>query len=810
MLKNNLKTGWRSLKKQPFFTFLNTFGLAIGISGALLITLYITDELSFNREFKDAERIHRVQTDVKFGGQAQEFAVIVAPFAETVKRDFPAVEDATRFRTWGSMLLRRPETIENQKEEKTTYADPNFMEFFGLKLKEGNPQMALKEPNTLVLTETLAKKHFGEHSPIGESILLNNSETYRITGVLEDIPSNTFLREYHVFMSMEGYPESRDPDWGSNNFNTFIKLIPSAKAEDLQKPLQILFEKYVVPYAQSFMPGVNREIFEAQGNYIRYSTIPLLSLNYSGNRVAEMNSNGNKQNLYILSFVGLFLIILAVVNFMNLSTAQSLKRAKEVGIRKTLGSDKAGLVTQFLTESCLISFVSLLAALGIAFAFLPLFNSLTGKNLTVPVQNPVFWLGVLLSTFILGIVSGSYPALFLSRYVPVKVLKGDKNGPAGGGNVRNALVVVQFGISVFLMVSTLVVYYQLNYIQNKDLGYSKDQLLVIEDVYAAGNQVESFKKEIINLPLVESATLSSYLPTPSARSDYGMELEGPEKKTVQMQSWRVDEDYVETFGLELIAGRDFDKQFSTDSSGILVNESALRILGIKPEDAIGKRLTDVVDKDAPGSTSVILGVLKNFHYESFKDEIGGLALNIRSGYRSKLTVKLKAGNFSQSIDQIKSKWEAVAPGQPFNHYFLDESFNSTYEAEERLGRIFMTFTILSLLVACLGLFGLATFNAQKRIKEIGIRKVMGASVSQIALKLSADFLKLVGLSICLALPVSWFVMNRWLQDFTYRIEVAWWILAVTALAALAIAVVTVSYQAIKAALVNPVKSLKAD
>ncbi|WP_304235912.1 ABC transporter permease [Jiulongibacter sediminis] len=810
MIRNYLKIAWRNLRKQPFFTFLNTFGLAIGMAGGLLITLYIVDELSYNRSFKDFDRIHRAQVDIKFGGQAQEFAVLVAPFAETVKRDFDVVEDATRLRQWGSMLVRRPETIENQKEEKSTFADVNFIDFFGLRLLEGDSKTALKDPNTVVLTYEAAKKYFGECSALGQNVVINNDENFTVTGVLDGVPSNSFLNGYSVFMSMESHAESRDPDWGSNNFNTFLKLIPNARAEDLQQPLQILFEKYMVPYAESFMPGINRESFEAEGNYIRYATIPLTELHLSGNRVAEMNPNSTLQTIYILSFVALFLIVLAIVNFMNLSTAQSLKRAKEVGIRKTLGSNKTGLVSQFLTESGLVSFLSLILALLVAVVFMPLFNELTGKGISIPFLNPLFWLVILSVTLFLGMVSGSYPAFFLSRFIPVQVLKGDGKTTGGGGKVRNALVVFQFAVSVFLMVSTLVVYYQLNYIQNKDLGYSKDQLLIVDDVYAAGNQVETFKNQVADLPMVASATISSFLPTPSNRSDSGFDLEGPEDKTIQMQNWRVDHDYVKTLDLEIVAGRDFDRQFSTDSSAILVNESALSILGIQPDEAIGKRVTNVAATGIERDYFTIVGVVRNFHFESFKDKIGPLALNITPGHRNKMTVKLKAGDFSSTISQIKAEWNNVAPGQPFNHYFLDDSFNNTYQTERRLGNIFMTFTVLSLLIACLGLFGLAAFNAQKRTKEIGVRKVMGASVNQIAMKLSTDFLKLVGGAILVALPLSWYAMNQWLNDFTYRIDIAWWIFAVAAIAAVLIALLTVSYQAIKAAIVNPVKSLRSE
>ncbi|SOE22052.1 putative ABC transport system permease protein [Spirosomataceae bacterium TFI 002] len=810
MIKNNIKIAWRSLKKSPFFTFLNTFGLAIGMAGGLLIGLYIYDELNFDNTFADFERIHRVNVDIKFGGQAQEFAVSVPPMAAALKKDFSQIEESTRFRTWGSMLVRRPETNENQKEEKSSYADSNFMKFFGIKLLEGDIATALVDPNTVVLSETAAKKYFGDSSPLGKSILINNEDNFKVTGVIPDMPKNSFLRNYSVFMAMEGYEESKSQEWGSNNFNTFIKLIPSVKAADLQEPLQIIFEKYMVPWAASFMPGLNREQFEADGNYIRYSTVALSDLHLASNRVAEMNTNSDKQNIYILSFIALFLITLACVNFMNLSTAQSLKRAKEVGIRKTLGSNKLGLVRQFLTESSLISFLSLILALFIAIVALPYFNLLAGKEMVIPYSQPLFWLTIILSTLLLGLFSGSYPAFFLSRFLPVKVLKGGGQRSVGGGNIRNSLVVFQFAISVFLIISTLVVFQQLKFIQDKDLGFQKDQILIIDDVYAAGNSVVSFKEQVSKLNLVEAATLSSFLPTPSNRSDNGFELEGTgeENNTVQMQSWAVDHDYAKTLNLEMVTGRFFDKSFSTDTSGIIINETALSILGLSPEEAIGKRLSINVGVPHP-TYSTIIGVVKNFHFESFKDDIGALSMHI-GGYANKLTVKLKAGDFKSTIAEIEDKWEAVAPGQPFNFSFMDDSYNSTYESEQRLGSIFFTFTILSLLIACLGLFGLAAFNAEKRTKEIGVRKVMGASVSQISYRLTIDFLKLVGVAIVIALPLGWYVMNKWLEDFSYRIEIPVWIYILAAISAICISILTVSYQSINAAIVDPVKSLKSE
>jgi putative ABC transport system permease protein len=812
MLKNYIKIAWRSLKRQPFFTFLNVFGLAIGIAGGLLISLYIYDELSFDKMFADSDRIYRVNADIKFGGMAEKYAVTPHPLGPTIKKDFPQIEEITRFRIWGSMLLRKPDTEKNVKEGKSTYVDASFFDMFGLHLLEGDVATALKEPNTLVLSKTAAEKHFGDNNAVGERIILNNNETYTVTGVIADFPKNSFLNDMGVLMAMSGSEEIKEDEWTGNNFNTFFKLMPQATIENFQEPLQSIVGKYLIPYVrQNFDPGASLESLKADGNYVKYSSVALKDIHLSGNRVAEISHNSDIQTIYILTFIGFFLILLASVNFMNLSTAHSLKRAKEVGVRKTLGSNKTDLVRQFLTESGLIAFISLLLALVVALVTTPYFNQLSGKEITIPFSNPIFWIVLLIATAVLGLISGSYPAFFMSRFIPSEVLKGGGQNSVGGSKIRNSLVVFQFAISVFLIVSTLVVFHQLKYIQSKDLGFTKEQILIIEDAYAAGNRLESFKNDVKNIAQVENATLSSYLPTPSNRSDYGYDiLDVPkEEKSIRMQRWRVDQDYIATLGLKIIAGRNFDwQQFKTDSTAIILNETATTKMNSTPQEAIGKRLM-LGDANSEEEAFTVIGVVKDFHYASLKNDIG--ALNLQLGNRpNTLAVKLKAGDFTQTLVQIEQKWNKAASGQPFNFYFMDDSFNSTYEAEWRLGNIFLTFTILSILIACLGLFGLAAFNAQKRTKEIGVRKVLGASISQITYKLTADFLKLVGIAVLISLPIGWYSMNRWLEDFSYRIEISWWIFALAGILAVTIAILTVSYQSIKAAMANPVKSLRTE
>ena len=681
---------------------------------------------------------------------------------------------------------------------------------FGFELLYGDVNTALKEANTLILTKSAAEKHFKIEEAVGQSVILDNDETYIVTGVIKDMPKNSFLRNDNIFISMAGFEDANNTQWGSNNYATFIKLIPSANIEEFQEPLQSMFGIYIIPWAQTVFPGITEENFLAAGNYFNLSTIPLTDIHLHSQRDSEFSPNGSIQNVYILSFIGLFLIILASVNFMNLSTAQSLKRSKEVGIRKTLGSSKFDLIRQFLTESSLISFGSLIIALVLATIAIPFFNELSGREISIPFTNPIFWLLLLIAGFVLGLFSGIYPAFFMSRFVPVKVLNGSGETSVGGGGIRSSLVVFQFAISVFLIVSTLVVFQQLQFIQGKDLGYTKDRLLIIEDVDAAGNQIQSLKNEVEQLSTVENITLSSYFPTPSNRRDNSFFQEGnmAQDKAIQMQKWRVDHDYVNTLDLEIIAGRDFDKKYSTDSLAIIINETAVSIMGIKPEEALGLRLTDNFE-DEEVIFYTIIGVVKNFHFESLRENISGLSLYL-GDYSGSMAIKIKAGDYSNTIASIENTWNKMAPGQPFNYYFLEDSFNSTYDAEQRLGSIFITFTLLSILIACLGLFGLAAFNAEKRSKEIGIRKVLGANVPQITYKLSIDFLKLVGISLIISLPLAWFAMNKWLEDFVFRIEIGWGVFALAIFLAITVSIFTVSYQSIKAAMVNPVKSLKTE
>ncbi|RMB57125.1 FtsX-like permease family protein [Dokdonia sinensis] len=810
MIKNYIKIAFRNLKRQPLFTGINVLGLAVGMVGSLLIALFIIDELSYNKMFTDVDQIYRIDTDVKFGGAEIQTAEASAPMAGAMQRDFPEVEQTVRFRDRGELLIRSTETQENTKGSDATFVDPSFFEFFDIQLLSGNSATALNDANTLVLSETVAQRVFNTTDVVGKTVLLSNKNTYKVTGVLKDLPKNSFLKDHGIFMAMDGYPDSKGDLWGSMNYYTYVKLQPGTNIQAFDKKVAGMLETYMLPWAKKIFPGMTPEAFEASGDYIEYHTIPLKDIYLHSDREAEMSETGSIQNVYILGVVGLFLVFLACVNFMNLSTAQSLRRAREIGIRKTLGSSKGTLIWQFISESQLVALVAMVIAIAVSFLVLPHFNELAQKDISVPLANPLFWVVILAVTLLLGFVSGSYPAFFMSRFNPVDTLKGEIKGNVGGGAIRSGLVIFQFTVAVVLIVGTLVVFKQLQFIQNKDLGFEKEQVLLIDNVFSAGNQLDAFKAEVEKIGAVESATISSQMPTPSDRSNSTYFLEGKTNQgdAIQIQEWSVDYDYLNTIGLELVAGRDFDRSITTDAEGVIINEASLDIIGLDAQEALGSRIIELDSGNEPVKYTIV-GVVKNFHYEPLREKIGALALFLDKS-SGMMAVKMQSEDYASTIALIENLWKQQAPGQPFDYSFMDEDFEETYSQDRRISTILLIFTGLSIFIACLGLFGLATFNAQRRFKEIGVRKVLGASVSQITVGLTLDFLKLVSIATLIALPLGWYAMHTWLQDFSYRTTIGWEVLVGAVVLVAFIAIITVSYQSIKAATANPVKSLKTE
>ncbi len=811
MIKNYFKIALRNLWKNKGYSAINIFGLAIGLATCLLITLYVTDELSYDRHFKNAERIYRINSDIRFGGGDLHMTQTSDMMGPMLKKDYPQVEEYTRIYTNdGSKLIRKGN--EYITEQRVANADSTFFTVFALPVISGDTKTALNEPNTVVITESTARKYFGDLNVLGKNVEVKTGETvtpYKITAVINDLPKETHFNFDFIF-SMKNV----DYQWGqytSHNFNTYLLLRPGTDYKAFEKNFIAYTNKYVIPYLQQFVKINSIDDLAKSGNKLEYNMLPLTKIHLFSDYSFEITPPGSIQYVYIFSAVALFILVLACINFMNLSTARSARRAKEVGIRKVLGTERKTLITQFLIESTVTAVISMLIGLALCYVVLPVFNNIAAKSLSIKDLLSFQLLPILLLLpLIVGLLAGSYPALYLSRFRPISVLKGTMSAGFKKSNLRNSLVVFQFATSILLIIGTIVVYNQLNFIQTTKLGFNKDQVLIIDGVDALNNKTETFKNEVLGMEGVVSGTLSSYLPVSnSSRSDITFSKDAviSTENGIDMQTWAVDYDYIKTMGMELVKGRNFSKDYA-DSSSIIVTETTARLLGW--DDPIGKKL--YIPGNSPGDPVrpiQIIGMIKDFHFESLHQKLG--PLNLRLDSRAGLaSFKISAANTKKLIAQIEKTWKTMAPDMPFSYRFLSDSFNEMYRSEQRAGTIAVVFSVLAILIACLGLFGLATYMAEQRTKEIGIRKVLGASVSNVVAMLSKDFLILVAIASVIAFPFAWWAMNKWLQDFAYRINISAWVFVVAGLAALLIALATVSFQAIKAAITNPVKSLRTE
>ena len=808
MIKNYLKIAWRNLVRNKTYSLINIVGLAIGLSCFLLISLYVLDELSYDKFNTNADRIYRINSDIRFGGNEMKIAESSDMTGQIMKKDYPQVEQYTRiFNNTGPKLIRKGNSF--IKEPNVANVDSTFFDVFTFPAIAGNTHTALDEPNTLVITESTAKKYFGTTDVLGETIETNDKggTLYKITAVIKDMPHNSHFN-YDFLFSMKNV----DYKWGqftSHNFHTYLLLAKGANYKVFEKNFDQYIEKYVLPYVQQFIKISSMDEFKKAGNKLEYSLIPLTKIHLYSGLSYELAPNGNIQFIYIFSIVALFILAIACINFMNLTTARSAKRAREVGIRKVLGTERRNLIAQFLSESILMVLLSLFIAIGVVWLVLPLFNDVADKSMHLnSLFSPLILPLLIALPFVVGFIAGSYPAFFLSAFRPIEVLKGKLKSGAKSVGFRSILVVFQFTTSILLIIGTIVIYKQLNYIQTKDLGFNKDQVLIINDAYSLKNNSDAFKNEVLQMNGVVSGTMSAFLPVDnSSRNDnsYFKDATIDVKNGLNMQCWTIDNDYIKTMGMKILKGRNFSKDFGTDSDAVIINETAAKLFGY--DDPVGKKIY-TTDNNKVLSYNII-GEVKNFNYESLRQNIGplGFFLGKSTGLAS---FRVNTANIKNLVGQIESKWKAMASGMPFSYRFLDDSFNEMYNSEQRVGKIAMIFSILAIFIACLGLFGLATFIAEQRTKEIGIRKVLGASVNGIVQLLSKDFLKLVLIAFVIAVPISWWAMHRWLQDFAYRINISWWIFIIAGFLALLIALLTISFQAIKAAIANPVKSLKTE
>jgi putative ABC transport system permease protein len=809
MFSNYLKIAWRNLLKNKTFSLINIAGLASGLACFILIVLYIHDELSYDRYHEKADRIYRVHSDIRFGGTDMNLSVTSDPMGATLKKDYPQVEQFARiYANEGAKLFKKENVFIT--EDRVAYADSTLFDVFTFPAVAGDPKTALNEPNTVVINETTARKYFGSvDAAIGKTMECNDdrSKLYKVTAVIKDIPKNSHFT-YDLFLSMDnvGY------DFGnflSHNFHTYIVLQPGTDPKVFAKNFTQVVEKYLLPQARHFMKVESMSDFEKTGNKLAYSIMPITDIHLYSDRLVELGVNGNIQYVYIFGAVALFILLIACINFMNLSTARSASRAKEVGIRKVLGTEKKFLIRQFLTESILTSFIALLLAIGASLLALSWFNNLAGKTFQMKdLLQPGFLLFLAAMPVLVGVVAGSYPAFFLSSFKPIRVLKGKFNTGFSKSNLRSTLVVFQFFTTILLITGTIVIYKQLRYIQTTKIGFNKDQVLIVDNPSMGRSTAESFRTEVAKLNAVKSASFGGFLPvTNSSRNDntWSTEAVMTEQNGFNMQNWRIDYDYIPTLGMEIVKGRNFSSQYGSDSTGLIINESTAALLG--SGDPIGKKLYT-----SDGQNSIVytvIGVVRNFNYESLRKNVGPLCFRLGNN-RWVTAFRVETKDMKSLLAQVESTFKKMAPGMPFSYNFLDESFDRMYRDEQRIGRVAFSFSFLAILIACLGLFGLATYMAEQRTKEIGVRKVLGASVSSIVQMLSKDFVKLVLLACLFAIPLAWWAMREWLQSFAYRVSIGWWVFAAAAGIALIITILTVSSQAIKAALTNPVKSLRTE
>jgi putative ABC transport system permease protein len=791
MLKNYLKIAWRNLMKNKVFSFINIFGLTIGITVCMMIFLFIMNEFSFDKFHKQGKNIYRVMRG--FDVSKNRVPYLSGPYATALLNDFPnEIKKAVRVMP-SNGLVSFGNTSFNEK--KLYIADDGFFSMFSFPLVKGNAATVLKDPASVVLTETTAKKYFGKQDPIGKVIEIDKHRQLRVTGIAKDVPSNSHLNFDLVMPLSNYYHEEWFKVWINNNHFVYVLLDEHTNKKQLEKRFSQFMKKYM------------GKDMARMGAHFDLALTPLKDIYFEPSSSFDNVKHGDKKVVYIFLSIAVLILIIACINFMNLSTIRAVERSKEVGLRKVMGALRNHLVWQFIGESILLTVISCALSIGLLQLLMPLYNELLGYSLTaswsaLPIY--LFLLGVIIAV---GFLAGSYPAFFLSAFSPIQALKGKLQFGKGGSLFRQALVVVQFSISVLLIIGTIVILNQMKYVKSKELGYNKEQTVIVSidnnDIYDHRN---AFKNELQNNSNIASVSLMSG--EPGGFFDiHTFEAEGQRDETWKSRTEFADFEYVKTLGLKIIAGRDFSAQYATDSTdAVLINRTAATKLGYTPEEAVGKWIKNTV-RDS--TRRRVIGVVEDFNFLSLKENMDALVIS-PSEDRRVAVIKVKSGNIQSAIAYIKNVYSKVAPVYPFEYSFLDQKFDELYKADIRQQTILSIFSGLAIFVACLGLFGLASFTATKRTKEIGVRKVLGSTTENIVMLLSKDLLKPVLIATFIAIPVGYFAMNSWLQNFAYRTRLDWWVFVLAALITIVIALFTVCLKAIRAALTNPATSLRTE
>ncbi len=810
MYKHYIKIAWRTLSRNKAFSFINILGLAIGLCVCLLIVLFVKDELSYDKYNKNADRIYRLDADLFFNGSAYSAADSPEPLAAALKRECPLIQEVVRLYYRPDISVKKDNR--NIQDHNVIFSDSTLFKVFTLPMIEGNPSTALSEPNSIVIDETIAKKYFNTTNAVGKNLVVDGNTNCKITGVIKDVPSQSHIHFRFIRPRRQDGPNANF--WLSNNVYSYILVSPAAAQQQVQQYVNKTVDKYIGAQLQTLLHTSLNDV-QQKGNHFIYHVMPLADIHLHSDKAREPSATGNIQYVYIFSVIAIFILLIACSNFMNLSTARSAGRAKEIGVRKVAGSTRTSLITQFLTESVLISLISMIIAILTAAALLPLFNSITQKNMQTGILfSPRMLLVIILFILFTGCLAGSYPAFYLSSFNPVKVLKGKVVNGFKSSWLRSVLVVFQFCTSIILIVGTIVIYNQLHYIQNKKLGYDRHQILVLHNVYALGNNMNSFRNNLMNMPGVENVTVSGSLPTAPVNDREGWLKDATldAAKTTLLNNYFIDRQYIPTLGMRMVQGRNFSDKFPSDSSGIILNETAAKLLGFG-KNPLNQTLYRINGNNADGSMHGdayhVIGIVKDFNFTSLHDNIGPLIMQLGND-RSGIVVRLNTDKVSSVIGNIRNKWSSAVATQPFDYTFMDADFSNIYHSEQQTGKLFIAFAALAIFIACLGLFGLVTYAAEQRTKEIGVRKVLGASTRSIVALLSKDFAKLILIAMLIAFPVAWWGTHKWLQSFAYRASLGWWIFLFAGIAAIVIAFATICWQAIKAARANPVKSLKTE
>ena len=809
MLRNYLKIAFRNMAKHKVISFINLFGLTVGITCCLLIVTYIIHEVSYDKYNSKADRIYRVTRSFnnKEGITSLHLGAVAPPFGPLLLNEFPDIEKVTRIFPVGTMPTRYEEKVFNERD--IYFADENLSGIFDISMQKGDARTALAEPYSVILTEDIAQRYFGSEDPMNKVIRLNNKSNFKVTGIFKPFPGVAHLHP-RIMLSFATLKDTAiygeralRTNWGNNAFFTYLLLPPNYPVKNIEARFPAFLDKYMSN------PGDSKP-----SSWTKLYLQKMTDIHLTSHLDEEVEENGDIKRVYIFSAIALFILLIACINYMNLSTARSALRAKEIGIRKTSGAQRGEIILQFLSESVLITALATLLAIGLTWLTLPALNAAIGQTLSIQsLLTLKVIIPLLLTPFIVGIISGIYPALFMSSFQPVKVLKGLFKAGSGSISFRKVLVVAQFAISIILIICTAIVFQQLHFMQEKSLGFDKERIVTVGYDRSLDNTYEAFRNELRNNASIKDVSRSSRIPSGRLLDEQGASTESGDSLrpvSADIKYVSTDFDFVPTYGMHILAGRNFSRAFGTDTTAFMLNAAAARALGLQhPEQAVGRNF------EYGGKKGRIVGVLDNFHFESMHQPIVPLVFaktpENTPGFRYNfLSVKISGNNITSGLAHLENTWKKFLPQTPFEYTFLDEKFDQLYRSEQRQGTLFTSFSGIAIFIACLGLLGLSAFAISQRIKEIGIRKVLGASVSSIVTMLSTDFLKLVAIAAVIAFPIAWYAMHNWLMDFAYRISIQWWIFLVAGILATAVALITIGFQAIKAAMSPPVKNLRTE